>query len=52
MENKEICGKCKYHKPANPYYMEDNEFLCDNEGSEYYSDYTDYTDSCEEFEER
>ena len=52
MQNEHCCGSCKFHKPANPYYEEDCEFLCDNELSDYYCDYTEFKDSCEDYEDK
>ena len=49
----ECCGKCKHHKAViirgkNCHL----DWFCDNEDSEYYTDYTGYSDGCDEFEER
>lgn len=52
MTSEEICGKCRYHKPDSSHGGDIKEWYCNNEDSEYYTDYTEYTDSCEEFEER
>lgn len=54
MQNEHCCGKCKHHKPANPYYELEAEWLCDNEDSDYYSCFTEYDDgeNCIDFEER
>lgn len=48
----ECCGNCKYHVPANPYYEEDGEFICDNQLSDYYSDFTEWGDVCTDYEEK
>lgn len=47
MDDREICGECKYHK-----FSEFPDFVCTNEDSEYYCDFTDYTDTCDGFEKR
>lgn len=42
------CGNCKNH-----IYDDDaQDWVCDCEDSEFYSDYTGYNDKCEEWEER
>ncbi len=48
-----ICGECKYHKSD----KQDNGFAyigfyCDNEHSDFYTDFTDYTDTCGMWEQR
>ena len=48
MNKEECCGNCKYHY----YDREDEDWVCDCQNSEYYTDYTGYTDKCEEYEER
>ena len=48
--NEEICGKCKHHKPDNPYGGDINEWYCVNEDSDNYTDYTEWKDSCENWE--
>lgn len=50
---REICGECKHHKSD----KQDGDFAyigwyCDNEDSDYYTDYTEYDDSCDCFEKR
>ena len=52
MNNNECCGKCKYHKPDRPCGGDINDWYCDNEELEYYTDYTEYDDTCDSFEER
>lgn len=52
-----ICGECRYHKGeyiTNAFNgrRECRGFKCDNEDSEYFTEYTDYTDTCEEWSER
>ena len=47
-EQNEVCGTCKYHCHANL----DNDWVCENEDSEYYADWTEYNDSCEDWEGR
>lgn len=47
MENKRVCGNCRWH--ACEIYPD---FICANEESEYAGDYTGYGDSCEEWEEK
>ena len=44
----EVCGCCGYHY----YDKDDEEWVCDCQESERYSDYTEYGDTCEEWEER
>lgn len=46
--SEEVCGCCRYHY----YDKEREEWVCDCEESENYTDYTDYQDTCEEWEER
>lgn len=42
----QICGECNYHRCM------DGEWTCQNEGSDYFTDYTDYEDSCDMWEQR
>ena len=51
MADYEICGHCRYHLPDAELF-ENNEFMCDCEESEYYTDFTGYNDSCNFWEER
>ena len=44
---KEVCGRCMWHR-----YESTGDWSCNNEDSEFYTDYTEYKDSCDEFEER
>lgn len=46
-EEKKCCGTCQWHTP-----MPLNEWYCDNEESENYSNETDYEFYCEDWEER
>ena len=48
MENRVICGTCKYHEYGNP----DDGWVCANRESEYYSDFIEYEDACDEWEGR
>lgn len=49
---KEICGKCKYHRPVATFSNGDTDWVCVNDESDYCADFTEYEDGCEEFEER
>lgn len=46
MNERQICGECKYHK------TDEIDWYCDNEESEYYTAYTEYMDFCRMFEQR
>ena len=54
--SEQICGECRHHKA----FMEElglhqeryKHYFCDNEQSDYYTDFTDYTDTCDCFEQR
>ena len=48
MDNREICGTCKYHHHENV----DDGWVCVNSDSDYCTDFTEYTDSCDEWEGR
>lgn len=48
----EVCGNCKHHRPDRPEGGDINEWFCNNEDSEYYTDLTEYGDGCDSFEER
>ena len=50
--DEEICRKCKYYKPDNPYGGDINEWYCANENSSNYTDYTEWEDSCDNWEAR
>ena len=47
-DKSEVCGTCKWCK----YWQQDDDWYCDNEESEYYTDWMAYGDKCEEWEER
>lgn len=40
------CGTCKYHG----YEHTSKGWVCENEESDYFSDWTEYEDGCEEWE--
>lgn len=40
------CGTCKWHGKAK------NEWTCNNDESDYFTDYTGYSDCCDDWEER
>ena len=44
-DEKECCGKCKYASIDRELL-----FTCDNENSDYYTDYTEYDYGCDYFE--
>lgn len=44
-DEKECCGKCKYSGIDREFL-----FICDNENSEYYTDYMEYDYGCDYFE--
>lgn len=48
MDEREICGNCKYHK----YEEIDKGWICTNPDSEYVADWTDYDFGCMDFEEK
>ena len=51
MKDKEkVCGTCKWHKVFSASRYE--EWICDNENSEYYALASDYDDECDEWEDR
>lgn len=50
--DEEICRKCKYYKPDNPYGGDIHEWYCANENSSNYTDYTEWEDSCDNWEAR
>ena len=41
-----ICGNCKYHKP------DGEDWVCDNEDGEYFSDFTGYKDHCPDWSDK
>lgn len=45
MGKRKCCGTCRYHIPMPP-----DEWVCDNEESEYYALDTEYRDYCDEYE--
>lgn len=49
MIEKRICGTCAHHRP-DPF--DKDEWICDNERSDYYCLETGYDDTCEEHEPR
>ena len=48
MDNRRICGTCKYHQ----FEEIDSGFICVNCESENCADWTDYEHTCDEWEER
>lgn len=48
-EQKECCGKCKWHLPNDTF---PSDWICTNAESDLCSDWTEYNESCEWFEER
>lgn len=45
MDERMVCGTCKYHE------TDGCDFICNNPESDYYSDWTEYDDTCDEWEE-
>ena len=47
-DDREICGTCIYHQ----YDKQDEDWCCDNQNSDRYTDWTEYTDTCGEWDGR
>lgn len=47
MDEKKVCGTCKYHQ----FESVDDGYVCANDESEYLSCWTEYNDSCLEWED-
>ena len=45
-DNERCCGTCQWHQ------SDDDDWVCTNEQSVYFTDWTDYTDCCREWEAR
>ena len=52
MEERRICGECRYHTPQRASDGRIKDYWCENIDSDYCAMFTDYDDTCDEWEER
>lgn len=53
MRDKEkVCGTCKWHKVLSASLSNYEEWVCNNEDSEFYALASEYDETCEDWEEK